>query len=151
MRTNWTRRLTRLSALLLVSGIVVLSAVVLLRTAPNLGGSDARAFTADDVERSGLTVREVESAEGLLSREEVLVLARTNYDPPDPNVRIDVFLVRATDSESLGTAIVIDDRPVWIVRYSNLNQHFRNGTPMNYLYDLYDAQSGEFLVGVTRS
>jgi hypothetical protein len=42
---------------------------------------------------------------------------------------------------------VIEDRPVWIVRYSNLTVHSPSGKELHYLYDLYDAASGQFLIG----
>jgi hypothetical protein len=84
MRTelDWKVGLTRVAALLLAAGIVAIGAVVFLRTAPHSGGADTAAFSADDIARTGLTVRAVETTAGLLSREEALAIARENTIPP---------------------------------------------------------------------
>lgn len=113
-----TRRLARwlLSALVIsLIGAVVVSVGVL--RAP---GATPTSWTAEDEQRTGVAAVPVSDPTGMIGKDQAIANALAIYDPPDSDVQLDAFLLSVTDERSAGTVNDLVDRPVWIVRYSNI-------------------------------
>jgi hypothetical protein len=132
--------------LLLVGSIALLGAIA-VRDGLLGAGAEPATLTPDDLARMGVAVEPVASTQGLRSRDEILVLAREVYDPPDPQAKVEPFLYAVTDPSSLRSDRPLRRTPVWIVHYSGLTTLSPGGKELHHTYYMFDAQTGEFLRG----
>lgn len=96
MPTDWpflapAWRLARwlLSAL----AVLVIAAAVVYIGALQVSGDGPGVWTAEDAQRTGISAVEVADPSGMLSRDRAIAHARAIFDPPDPDVRVDAFLM----------------------------------------------------------
>jgi hypothetical protein len=129
----------------IVFALLVIGGALAFRAGTTGSPRDAT-FDQDDVSRSGLVVKPVDLG-GLMTEAEILALARTQYDPPDPSAQTNAFAFIVSDPRTARSANPIMDRPVWIVRYSGLTATSPSGVELHYAYELYDARTGEYLGG----
>ena len=120
---------------LVLAAAAFLSACGLLAPQPTLDIIDASA--------AGLAVAPIGDVTGLIDESTARAAALADYNPPDPDVRLDLFLRRVTVSSAH-----IRDVPAWIARYSGLNSTTPGGHIFHIRYDLFDARTGRYLVGL---
>ena len=58
------------------------------------------------------------------------------------------FLVTMTDPSSIGSIDPIENRPVWVVRYSDFTATSPRGVELHWGYVLIDAQTGAFIKSI---
>jgi hypothetical protein len=104
-------------------------------------------FDVEDQARAGVSVQPVSNPSGLLSRGEAIAIARADYSPPDPDAVLDLFLFEVTAPGSLSGGKPIRERPAWIARYSNLSVTTPGGHVLHYMYNFFDAATGQYLFG----
>jgi hypothetical protein len=126
---------------ILIGGLIILGALLV-----RFSGAGGAVVSLSDMELSelGITVQPYDVGTGI-DRTEALELARKDWSPNDAGVRLDPFLFRVSAPARDRSADQMQDRPVWIVRYTGLNVHSPGGVPMSRAYSYFDAESGEYL------
>ena len=132
---------------IILVGAVVIGVLLFARMALNDKGATPTDLTPEDISRLGMTLEPLASTEGLLTARDILALALKEYDPPDPDARVDAFLYAVTDPGSARSDRPLRGTPVWIVHYSGITVTSPGGKTLHHAYDLYDARTGEFLRG----
>jgi hypothetical protein len=155
VRTNPAVAWIASSVLVALAGVVLLAyagrptqlAPAAGSPAPSNQDRSEPTFGLDDLSRAGVSVQPIADTAGLLDRDQATSIALTDYDPPDPDAKLDMFLLRVTASSSLRSDRPVKDLPVWIARYSNLNLTSPGGHELNYMYSFFDAKTGYYLFG----
>lgn len=102
--------------------------------------------------RLGIEIEPADPAEAI-TEQEAIDAAEGHYSyGQDPTVDRDAFLGRVTDPRTEDTDEPIFDRPIWIIRYSGIEQEHggpmqANGTPsagrtFHVAYVFIDAETG---------
>jgi len=87
-------------------------------------------------------VAPTEAEPGFVDAQAALEAAAANWGhggTPEP------FLVVMTDESSIGSIYPIEDRPVWVVRYSDFTDVSGGGVEVHWGYVIVDAATGEFI------
>jgi hypothetical protein len=120
---------------LVLAAAAFLSACGLLAPEPTLDIIDAS--------DAGLAVAPIADVTGLIDESTARAVVLADYNPPDPDVRLDLFLRRVTVPSAH-----IRDVPAWIARYSGLDGTTPGGHIFHIKYNLFDARTGQYLVGL---
>ncbi len=107
-----------------------------------------------DVQDLGMDLRAADSSDAVLEVEAVEA-AQAMHDFGSQPVRVDAYLVTATDPATLEGGSPIKDQPVWLVRFSDIEVFFpgplpeegaeEGGHTARFAYVLVDARSGDYL------
>jgi hypothetical protein len=118
-------------------------------SAANAAADDVTdALDPADAARAGFSIEPLEDVGGLIDEDTARTMVLEIYRPPDPSVKLDLFLGRVTVSATIGGDRPVQDLPVWVARYSNLRVTTPGGHLVDTMYKLHDAKTGEFLVGL---
>lgn len=140
MRTP--RRAPVLSLLAGTIAILGFVAVVYVR-GPAATTAVAKLSEAETAEL-GITVQP-HTGTAVVDRDRALQRAREDWNPPDPDVRLDPFLFVVTAADRERSSDPIHNRAVWIVRYTGFSMTSPGGVPISRAYSYFDANTGEYL------
>ncbi len=125
--------------------LVGAAAIALVRVSGNapVGSDDHRVLPPEDVARIGVHVAQLSATDdlsGLIGRTEALEKAAARWG--DQGGIADPFLMAMTDPGTSRDSEPVTDRPVWIVRYSDISIISPGGRELHYAYVVIDGLSG---------